>query len=198
MLLIICMMQTIWRLPFPFLFFFLALPRGRGSECDCRDEIQRIKTVNPDISHREAFSAAAKNVSGLFPPLPLSRIACLDLSPSVLISYIIFLVWFTRSLGFARARMYYCSLLGFSDLSKLHDIISSMRFHPDTFSKSMFMVCGGFGCCCSGRTFHTSTLDSCRITRGSRGQACYLRWWIHQNLVEMYYYISPPLIFFFI
>lgn len=28
----------------------------------CRDEIQRIKSVNPDISHREAFSAAAKNV----------------------------------------------------------------------------------------------------------------------------------------
>ncbi|XP_022153999.1 axial regulator YABBY 5-like [Momordica charantia] len=26
-----------------------------------KDEIQRIKTVNPDISHREAFSAAAKN-----------------------------------------------------------------------------------------------------------------------------------------
>lgn len=29
----------------------------------CRDEIQRIKAANPDISHREAFSAAAKNVS---------------------------------------------------------------------------------------------------------------------------------------
>lgn len=28
----------------------------------CRDEIQRIKSVNPDITHREAFSAAAKNV----------------------------------------------------------------------------------------------------------------------------------------
>jgi len=27
-----------------------------------RDEIQRIKAGNPDISHREAFSAAAKNV----------------------------------------------------------------------------------------------------------------------------------------
>ncbi|BFG31466.1 hypothetical protein CerSpe_177400 [Prunus speciosa] len=26
-----------------------------------KDEIQRIKSVNPDISHREAFSAAAKN-----------------------------------------------------------------------------------------------------------------------------------------
>ncbi|KAL6979704.1 Axial regulator YABBY 1 [Sarracenia purpurea var. burkii] len=26
-----------------------------------RDEIQRIKAGNPDISHREAFSAAAKN-----------------------------------------------------------------------------------------------------------------------------------------
>lgn len=29
----------------------------------CREEIQRIKAGNPDISHREAFSAAAKNVS---------------------------------------------------------------------------------------------------------------------------------------
>ena len=28
----------------------------------CRDEIQRIKAENPNISHREAFSAAAKNV----------------------------------------------------------------------------------------------------------------------------------------
>ncbi|GAU23083.1 hypothetical protein TSUD_183840 [Trifolium subterraneum] len=27
-----------------------------------KDEIQRIKSVNPDITHREAFSAAAKNV----------------------------------------------------------------------------------------------------------------------------------------
>ncbi|XP_057446643.1 axial regulator YABBY 1-like isoform X3 [Lotus japonicus] len=26
-----------------------------------KDEIQRIKSVNPDITHREAFSAAAKN-----------------------------------------------------------------------------------------------------------------------------------------
>jgi len=30
---------------------------------DNREEIQRIKTSNPEISHREAFSAAAKNVS---------------------------------------------------------------------------------------------------------------------------------------
>lgn len=29
----------------------------------CREEIQRIKAGNPDISHREAFSAAAKNVT---------------------------------------------------------------------------------------------------------------------------------------
>ncbi|KAF7805768.1 YABBY protein [Senna tora] len=28
-----------------------------------REEIQRIKASNPDISHREAFSTAAKNVS---------------------------------------------------------------------------------------------------------------------------------------
>lgn len=28
-----------------------------------REEIQRIKANNPDISHKEAFSAAAKNVS---------------------------------------------------------------------------------------------------------------------------------------
>jgi hypothetical protein len=30
-----------------------------------RDEIQRIKAGNPDITHREAFSAAAKNVNFL-------------------------------------------------------------------------------------------------------------------------------------
>lgn len=30
-----------------------------------REEIQRIKASNPDISHREAFSTAAKNVSDL-------------------------------------------------------------------------------------------------------------------------------------
>jgi len=30
----------------------------------CREEIQRIKANNPEISHREAFSTAAKNVSG--------------------------------------------------------------------------------------------------------------------------------------
>ena len=29
---------------------------------NCREEIQRIKANNPDISHREAFSTAAKNV----------------------------------------------------------------------------------------------------------------------------------------
>jgi hypothetical protein len=29
----------------------------------CREEIRRIKANNPDISHREAFSTAAKNVS---------------------------------------------------------------------------------------------------------------------------------------
>lgn len=36
----------------------------------CRDEIQRIKAGNPDISHREAFSAAAKNVSRVQLPHP--------------------------------------------------------------------------------------------------------------------------------
>lgn len=30
---------------------------------NCREEIQRIKANNPEISHREAFSTAAKNVS---------------------------------------------------------------------------------------------------------------------------------------
>ena len=48
--------------PFPLFFFWLFLGAG---ECDCRDEIQRIKAGNPDISHREAFSAAAKNVSAV-------------------------------------------------------------------------------------------------------------------------------------
>lgn len=32
----------------------------------CREEIQRIKASNPDISHREAFSTAAKNVSYIY------------------------------------------------------------------------------------------------------------------------------------
>ncbi|EOY33227.1 Plant-specific transcription factor YABBY family protein isoform 2 [Theobroma cacao] len=31
-----------------------------------KEEIQRIKASNPDISHREAFSTAAKNVMGTF------------------------------------------------------------------------------------------------------------------------------------
>jgi hypothetical protein len=31
----------------------------------CREEIQRIKANNPDISHREAFSTAAKNVRNI-------------------------------------------------------------------------------------------------------------------------------------
>jgi hypothetical protein len=37
----------------------------KNKMCFCREEIQRIKANNPDISHREAFSTAAKNVSGL-------------------------------------------------------------------------------------------------------------------------------------
>ncbi|KAF8672492.1 hypothetical protein HU200_049706 [Digitaria exilis] len=63
-------------------FSFLALPRGRG-KCDCRDEIQRIKAGNPDISHREAFSAAAKNVSGFLPPLS-PRLKKTNLLPQVI------------------------------------------------------------------------------------------------------------------
>ncbi|XP_062175118.1 axial regulator YABBY 1 [Alnus glutinosa] len=45
-----------------------------------KDEIQRIKAGNPDISHREAFSAAAKNWAhfphihfGLMPDQPVKR-----------------------------------------------------------------------------------------------------------------------------
>lgn len=38
-----------------------------------REEIQRIKAANPEIPHREAFSAAAKNVT-LF--IPLFKCAC--------------------------------------------------------------------------------------------------------------------------
>uniref|UniRef100_A0A5B7B1B5 Putative axial regulator YABBY 1 isoform X2 n=1 Tax=Davidia involucrata TaxID=16924 RepID=A0A5B7B1B5_DAVIN len=45
-----------------------------------KDEIQRIKAGNPDISHREAFSAAAKNWAhfphihfGLLPDQPVKR-----------------------------------------------------------------------------------------------------------------------------
>lgn len=39
----------------------MAIPLKHGDYC--REEIQRIKANNPDISHREAFSTAAKNVS---------------------------------------------------------------------------------------------------------------------------------------
>nr|KJB50109.1 hypothetical protein B456_008G236500 [Gossypium raimondii] len=45
-----------------------------------KDEIQRIKAGNPDITHREAFSAAAKNWAhfphihfGLMPDQPAKR-----------------------------------------------------------------------------------------------------------------------------
>ncbi|PQM33805.1 axial regulator YABBY 1 isoform X1 [Prunus yedoensis var. nudiflora] len=45
-----------------------------------QDEIQRIKAGNPDISHREAFSAAAKNWAhfphihfGLMPDQPVKK-----------------------------------------------------------------------------------------------------------------------------
>ncbi|CAK7347877.1 unnamed protein product [Dovyalis caffra] len=45
-----------------------------------KDEIQRIKAANPDISHREAFSAAAKNWAhfpnihfGLMPDQPVKK-----------------------------------------------------------------------------------------------------------------------------
>ncbi|KAG9160679.1 hypothetical protein Leryth_017482, partial [Lithospermum erythrorhizon] len=51
-----------------------------------KDEIQRIKAANPDISHREAFSAAAKNWAhfphihfGLMPDQPLKRSNALNL-----------------------------------------------------------------------------------------------------------------------
>lgn len=36
----------------------------------CREEIQRIKAENPDINHREAFSAAAKNVRNIYIYIP--------------------------------------------------------------------------------------------------------------------------------
>jgi hypothetical protein len=45
--------------------------------CNCRDEIQRIKAGNPDITHREAFSAAAKNVKSLSSPA-----SCIVVQPS--------------------------------------------------------------------------------------------------------------------
>jgi hypothetical protein len=53
-------------LTFSFLFLlFFSLALSLGGMRWHRDEIQRIKAGNPDISHREAFSAAAKNVSDL-------------------------------------------------------------------------------------------------------------------------------------
>ncbi|PQP91636.1 axial regulator YABBY 1 isoform X1 [Prunus yedoensis var. nudiflora] len=61
--------------------------RRRDREChlpttdlSSKDEIQRIKAGNPDISHREAFSAAAKNWAhfphihfGLMPDQPVKK-----------------------------------------------------------------------------------------------------------------------------
>lgn len=41
-----------------------------------REEIQRIKAANPEIPHREAFSAAAKNVT-LFHFFNIYHLACL-------------------------------------------------------------------------------------------------------------------------
>ena len=52
-------------LTFCFLFLLFSLLWFFWGNGICRDEIQRIKAGNPDISHREAFSAAAKNVSAL-------------------------------------------------------------------------------------------------------------------------------------
>lgn len=48
-----------------------------------RDEIQRIKAANPEIPHREAFSAAAKNVSFLFPAVWGFRYTHIDFCPEV-------------------------------------------------------------------------------------------------------------------
>lgn len=33
--------------------------------CTCREEIRRLKTENPNMAHKEAFSTAAKNVRPL-------------------------------------------------------------------------------------------------------------------------------------
>jgi hypothetical protein len=78
-------------------------------ECDCRDEIQRIKAGNPDISHREAFSAAAKNVSGSLSLLQFFLTICG--------------VIHSRSTRvFLFVPVLFVSLLGFPGLSKPHDI----------------------------------------------------------------------------
>ncbi|XP_019460408.1 PREDICTED: protein CRABS CLAW isoform X2 [Lupinus angustifolius] len=40
-----------------------------------KDEIQRIKAANPEIPHREAFSAAAKNWARFIPNSPTSAVS---------------------------------------------------------------------------------------------------------------------------
>lgn len=53
-----------------------------------REEIQRIKANNPDISHREAFSTAAKNVSGNnCTPLSLNKYPVHKLRPLKICTY---------------------------------------------------------------------------------------------------------------
>ncbi|WRX08636.1 YABBY protein - like 1 [Theobroma cacao] len=62
-----------------------------------KDEIQRIKAGNPDISHREAFSAAAKNVRSKIPE-------CLN-SLNIFFSFFhVFAKGNKRRLGFRRRR----------------------------------------------------------------------------------------------
>ncbi len=118
-----------WSL-FSFLFLFLDF---------CRDEIQRIKAGNPDISHREAFSAAAKNVSTLSPWLHPH----LDLSLSVSLSLSLSLSFCVSGL-ICCSRVWQCchvSLLGFPDLSKSSSWCLAL-------SESLFACLVWWFCCC--------------------------------------------------
>ncbi|VFQ76880.1 unnamed protein product [Cuscuta campestris] len=49
-----------------------------------KEEIQRIKAANPEIPHREAFSAAAKNWARYIPNPPSSRSAPETIAPPML------------------------------------------------------------------------------------------------------------------
>uniref|UniRef100_A0A803NCE3 YABBY protein C-terminal domain-containing protein n=1 Tax=Chenopodium quinoa TaxID=63459 RepID=A0A803NCE3_CHEQI len=54
-----------------------------------KEEIQRIKAENPDISHREAFSAAAKNLARLLLLYVLHKIESPSLSLMNVIRWVI-------------------------------------------------------------------------------------------------------------
>lgn len=106
----------------------------------CRDEIQRIKAGNPDISHREAFSAAAKNVRSqyyfiyIYTYIGPARPGPIDLGFSSLISR-------RSSSSSSSNRFWFCDFMDGYVGFIIHCFLPHL----------------------SGPTFHTFTSDSCLI-----------------------------------